>query len=115
MATTNARDTERQGGQDQVLILLEEIARTNQKLNEENRVLREELKQRDEKNRQAFASLEQKLGEATNQSPPETKRKRRRVQEVRVPTQCRVIHFIFLKYFCLSVDVPRLMNEIHSL
>ncbi|CAB4020078.1 Hypothetical predicted protein, partial [Paramuricea clavata] len=80
--------------QDEILVLLEEVARTNRTLNNENRLLREELTRRDVENKAVLKKLEEKIDSVTssseNGSPPARKSvRRRRTKTVRVPAQCR--------------------------
>ena len=51
---------------DEVLVVLEEVARANKELINENRVLREDLERRDQEQRKILADLNQKLEEATS-------------------------------------------------
>ena len=51
---------------DEVLVVLEEVARVNKELINENRVLREDLERRDQEQRKILADLNQKLEEATS-------------------------------------------------
>lgn len=81
--------------QDEILVLLEEVARTNRTLNNENRLLREELARRDVENKVVLKKLEEKIDSVTssseNGSPLAIKNvRRRRTKKVRVPAQCRV-------------------------
>lgn len=85
---------------DQVLVLLEEVAQVNRQLNTENRALHEEMKKRDDENKKALKTLEQKL-DATICSPndkasPPALKQRRRAKRVRVPAQCRVSNILLI-------------------
>lgn len=91
-------------GQDQVLILLEEIARSNQKLSAENSLLAQEMKKRDEANMKAVKDIQDKLDKVcgSDGSQQRTKGKGRKAQRVCVPAECRV------SKYCLSDKGPTL-------
>ena len=80
---------------EQVLVLLEEIAKANRELNNENRKLREELKTRDEENKRIIRGLENKIDAAVSSpsesgSPPARNSRKRKKSAVRIPAHCRV-------------------------
>ena len=79
---------------EQVLVLLEEIAKVNGELNNENRKLSEELKTRDEENKRIIRGLENKIDAAVSSpsvsgSPARNSRKLKK-SAVRIPGHCRV-------------------------
>ena len=79
---------------DEVLVVLEEVARVNKELINENRVLGEDLQRRDQEQRKILADLNQKLQEATsgNDCPVgrTTSAKTAKTSQVKVPAACRL-------------------------
>lgn len=85
---------------DEVLVVLEEVARANKELINENRVLREDLERRDQEQRKILADLNQKLEEATSGNINRRVNSRRRTSaktsQVKVPAACRVSVISFI-------------------
>ena len=84
---------------DEVLVVLEEVARANKELINENRVLREDLERRDQEQRKILADLNQKLEEATSGNINRRINSRRtsaKTSQVKVPAACRVSVISFI-------------------
>jgi cellulose biosynthesis protein BcsQ len=81
---------------DEALVVLEEVARVNKELINENHVLREDLERRDQEQRKILADLNQKLEEATsrNNRRVNSRRTSAKTSQVKVPAACRVSNFI---------------------
>ena len=77
---------------EEVLVVLEEIARMNRELVDENRTLREDIKRRDTDQKKILADLNEKIQQATTSSNRSctSRRARAKLSEIKVPAPCRV-------------------------
>ena len=83
---------------DEVLVVLEEVAHVNKELINENHVFREDLERQDQEQRKILADLNQKLEEATsgNNRRVNSRRTSAKTSQVKVPAACRVSVISFI-------------------